>query len=51
MIKNLLVFLFSVFLLFSCGKNNQKVISEPSNEEKSVLIYQDGMKRSLKEKL
>ena len=43
MSKNLLVFLLSVFLLFSCGKNSQKVISEPSNEEKSIAIYREAV--------
>ena len=40
MFKNLLVLLLSIFLLFSCTKkNNTKIISEPTDEEKAVSIY------------
>ena len=40
MFKNLLILLLSIFLLFSCSKkNNTKIISEPTDEEKAVSIY------------
>ena len=40
MLKNLLILLLSIFLLFSCSKkNNQKVISEPTEEEIATKIY------------
>ena len=40
MLINLLIFLFSLFLLFSCSKQkNQKVITEPTDEEKGQIIY------------
>ena len=35
MFKNLLILLLSIFLLFSCSKkNNEKVLSEPTDKEK-----------------
>ena len=40
MFKNLLILLLSIFLLFACSKkNNEKVISEPTDEEKAISIY------------
>jgi len=40
MFKNLLILLLSIFLLFSCSKkNNTKIISEPTDEEKAVSVY------------
>ena len=40
MLKNLLILFLSIFLLFSCSKkNNQKVISEPTEEEIATKIY------------
>ncbi len=40
MFKNLLILLLSIFLLFSCSKkNNTKIISEPTDEEKAVNVY------------
>ena len=45
MFKNLLILLFSTFLLFSCVKKNiEEVISEPTDEEKvhrQLIIYRD----------
>ena len=49
MLKNLLIFLFSFFLLFSCSKQkNQKVITEPTDEEKGQIIYYEAVE-ALKE--
>ena len=49
MLKNLLIFLFSFFLLFSCAKkNNQEVILEPTDEEKGKIIYDEAVE-SLKD--
>ena len=40
MFKNLLILLLSIFLLFSCSKkNNTKIISEPTDEERAVSTY------------
>ena len=40
MFKNLLILLLSIFLLFSCSKkNNTKIISKPTDEEKAVSVY------------
>ena len=40
MFKSLLILLLSIFLLFSCSKkNNTKIISEPTDEEKAVSVY------------
>ena len=40
MFKNLLILLLSISLLFSCSKkNNTKIISEPTDEEKAVSVY------------
>ena len=40
MLKNLLILLLSIFLLFACSKkNNEKVISEPTEQEIAVDIY------------
>ena len=40
MLKNLLILFLSIFLLFSCSKkNNQNVISEPTEEEIATKIY------------
>ena len=44
MFKNLLILLLSIFLLFSCSKkNNTKIISEPTDEEKAVSVYIDAV--------
>ena len=44
MFKSLLILFLSVFLLFSCSKkNNQKVISEPTDEEKAISIYAEAV--------
>ena len=49
MYKNLIIFLLSIFLLFSCSKkNNEKVISEPTDEEIVVNLYAEAVK-ALKE--
>ena len=40
MFKNLLILSLSIFLLFSCSKkNNTRIISEPTDEEKAVNVY------------
>ena len=40
MFKNLLILLLSISLLFSCSKkNNTKIISELTDEEKAVSVY------------
>ena len=44
MIKNLLILLLSIFLLFSCSKkDNIKVISEPTDKEKAISIYSEAV--------
>ncbi len=46
MFKNLLIFLFSFFLLFSCSnskKNNKEVISEPTDEAVAMNIYAEAV--------
>jgi len=44
MYKNLLILLFSIFLLFSCSKkNNEQVISEPSDDEVAQKLYREGV--------
>ena len=44
MFKNLLILLFSFFLLFSCSKkNNEEVISKPSDEEVAMNIYAEAV--------
>ena len=44
MFKNLLILLLSTFLLFSCAKkNNEKVISEPTDEEVAMNIYAEAV--------
>jgi len=44
MIKNLLILLLSIFLLFSCSKkDNIKVISEPTDEEKAISMYSEAV--------
>ena len=49
MFKNLLVLLLSIFLLFSCSKkNNEKVVSEPTEEEVATSIYAEAVE-ALKE--
>ena len=44
MLKNLLILLLSIFLLFSCSKkNNKSVIAEPTDEEKAISIYAEAV--------
>ena len=44
MYKNLLILLLLIFLLFSCSKkNNEKVISEPNEEEIAISIYAEAV--------
>ena len=44
MFKNFLVILLSIFLLFSCsGKNKEKVLSEPTEEEIALTIYEEAV--------
>ena len=45
MFKRLLILLLSTFLIFSCSKkNNEKVISEPTDEERAISIYAEAVK-------
>ena len=49
MLKNFLIFILSIFLLFSCGKKNkEEIISEPDNEEIGKILYAEGVE-ALKE--
>ena len=41
--KNLLILLLSIFLLFSCSKNNEKIISEPTEEEVAINLYAEAV--------
>ena len=44
MFKNLLIFLISIFLLFSCSKkSSEKVISEPTEQEIAMIIYAEAV--------
>ena len=44
MFKNLLIFILSVFLLFSCaGKNEEKIVSETTEEDKILDIYSEAV--------
>ena len=44
MFKSYLIFLFSVFLLFSCSKKeNLKIDQEPTDEESMIAIYEEGV--------
>ena len=44
MLRNILILLLSVFLLFSCSKqNDQKVISEPTEQELALSIYAEAV--------
>ena len=44
MLKSYLIFLFSVFLLFSCSKKeNLKIDQEPTDEESMIAIYEEGV--------
>ena len=44
MLKNLLILLLSIFLLFSCSKkSNEKVISEPTEQEIAMSIYAEAV--------
>ena len=44
MFKNLLIILLSIFLLFSCSKENkQKVLSEPDVKEMAASIYAEAV--------
>ena len=44
MLNKLLILLLSVFLLFACSKrNNEKIISQPTEEERAVTIYSEAV--------
>ena len=44
MLKNFLILLLSVFLLFSCSKKNKKeIVMEPTEREKVVSVYQEAV--------
>jgi len=44
MFKNLLITLLLFLLLFSCSKNNKDlVVTEPTDEEKAMTIYDEGV--------
>ena len=45
MFKKLLIFCFSILLLFSCSKKNKNsVLSEPTDEQKAIVAYDEGVK-------
>ena len=49
MFKNLLILLLSIFLFLSCSKKDKKiVISEPTDEEKAISAYQEGVDALIK---
>ena len=49
MFKNLLILLLSIFLFLSCSKKDKKiVISEPTDEEKAISIYQEAVDALIK---
>ena len=44
MFKPYLIFIFSVFLLFSCAKKeNAKIVTEPTDEESMIAIYEEAV--------
>ena len=44
MFRDILILLLSVFLLFSCTKkNNEKEISQPTEEEKTLAVYTEAV--------
>ena len=44
MFKKLLIFIFSIFLLFSCSqKNDEKITSKPTDEEVAATIYTEAV--------
>ena len=44
MFKFYLIFLFSVFLLFSCtNKEKVQIAVEPTDEESMIAIYEEGL--------
>ena len=44
MFKNLLIFILSVFLLFSCAEKNEgKIVSEPTEEDEILDIYTEAV--------
>jgi len=44
MFKNLLIYVFSVFVLFSCSKENVEiVVSEPTDEEIALFTYSEAV--------
>ena len=52
MFKNLLVLLLSIFLFFACSKkNNEKFVSEPTEEEVVTSIYAEAVEALKKEML
>jgi len=49
MFKNLLILIFSLFLLFSCSKkNNELIVSEPTDEEKALVLYSEAVDALIK---
>jgi len=49
MYKNLLILLISFFLFFACSKKNEEaIVTEPTDEEMAVIIYAEAVK-ALKE--
>ncbi len=44
MFKSYLIFIFSVFLLFSCTKKgNVEIVAEPTDEESMIAIYEEAV--------
>jgi len=49
MFKNLLILLLSIFLFLSCSKKDKRiVISEPTDEEKAISVYQEAVDALIK---
>ena len=44
MYKNLVVLLLSIFLLFSCSKKNETIVSEPTEEQVAMDLYAEAVK-------
>ena len=44
MCKNLIVLVLSIFLLFSCSKKNEIIVSDPTEEEVALELYAEAVK-------
>ena len=44
MLKKLLILILPIFLLFACSnKSDKKIISQPTEEEKAIIIYSEAV--------